>query len=880
MFIVLGVSLQWRKSMRQVVAPPRASAHKLDKVYAEFRAKEISDIHYDLKIDISQPDMFSGVVRAEFELVQPVDLTMDFWGGEVTQVLVNGDKVAKIDYNKFFIGLREKDLQAGKNNVEITFKQFYSKTGVGLYRFVDPEDNNVYIYSDFEPYDANAMFPCFDQPDLKATYQSTVTAPKGWEVISTTMEEDREVVGETEVWKFPESKKLSTYVYSLHAGPYNVWKSEAQTNNQLIPLRLFSRQSMAKFVDPEEWFSTTRQGFNFYEDYFDIAYPYKKYDQLIVPDFNSGAMENAAAVTFNENRFLSRGVKQRFEKRRLAEVILHEMAHMWFGDLVTMKWWNDIWLNESFATYIATRAQAEATPYTEAWVDFAADEKRRAYWEDQLVTTHPIEFPVPDTDVVFANFDGITYGKGASVLKQLAFFIDEEGFRDGLRVYFKVFAYQNATLPEFMNQISQKARRDLEGWQKVWLQTAQVNTINVEYTCTEGRVESASIRQTAPKEYDHLRPHKTIVGIFSLAKNKLTASAPIEVTYGGADTPIPEMKGMECDMLSLIYPNMDDQDYVRVELDDTSLATARSQIARIEDPILRVGLWTSLWDMVMDQKISAVSYVDIFLKNSLQEKDVDVLRGVLDRTMLIVQTYLPADDAWKIKRSKIVSQVSAHFLNAAMKSTDLDLQKLWFDRYVELAEHPVDLKNIANVLKKRPRWMKFEVDQDRRWEIIKALNQHAYGDYKRLFDIEKSKDSTDRGIRAALAAEVVRPDIEVKKQFWKDIAKGPTETNSLGRLRPLVANIFPVEQEALQAEFSEDFYKSLNDLKGQSADYLKVYAGLAPAPCTTEGVNSLKDYAAKNTDLLPQVTKRLRVLAQEAERCVGIRAKAVESELR
>lgn len=876
----LGGAYQWH--INSIAKHPvRLPARKLEQSYAEFRAKYISKLHYNLKIDLTKKNFYEGSVKIDFTLLEPVEITLDYFSGELSQVSVNGKKVEKINYNKFFISIERDLLESGENTIEIAFKHDFGTTGTGLYRYIDALDNNTYLYSDFEPYDANAMFPCFDQPDLKGTFQSTVLAPKGWEVITSTREESRAPIGENEQWVFPESKRMSTYVYSLHAGPYKVWESQAQTRNHVIPLRLFARQSMAQFVDTEEWFSTTRQGLSFYEDYFDFPYPFKKYDQLIVPDFNSGAMENLAAVTFNESRYISRGVKLYSEKRRLAEVILHEMGHMWFGDLVTMKWWNDIWLNESFATYISNRALVAATPYVDAWEDFAVTDKRKAYTEDQLVTTHPIEFKVADTDVVFANFDGITYGKGAAVLKQLAFYVGEENFKKGMRDYFKLYAYYNTTLGEFINELSQSSKMGLEFWQKDWLQVPQVNTVKVDYTCdADGKVDKANLLQTAVKEYPTLRLHKTKLGIYTIDKERIIfLQEPVVMTYWSDFLAIPHMIGLDCSALSLIYPNVDDNDYVKVELDEKSLKTVKERIGSIAENSLRLGLWASLWSMVQDQKISVNEYLDIFLKNSGKEMNLDVLSETTKNVLIIVQNYLPDDEAWKIKRQKIVDQISAHVLKQTQKASVVDIQKLWFDVYVELAERPSDLKLLSSFLDKEPKWLSFKIDQDRRWDIIKTLNQRAYGNYKKIFDNEKAKDTSDMGVKAALATEASRPDLETKKAFWQQIAKGPTTEAPLGNLRPMIINIFPPEQKELQSQFREDFYRSLRELSEKPGEFLASFATMAPADCATESVNEVKDFAEKNKDLPPLVIKRLRVIAQEGERCVGIRAKAIESQL-
>lgn len=374
----------------QSTAVQRLEASYLEESYARIRSKQVSNVAYKLKFNLSGDKAeFSGQVEISFDLLNnKQDLTLDFSDGDVSRVNLNGQDI-EIDYNSWFISIDRSMLTQGPQKIVVEFTHPYSKTGSGLYRFIDPEDERVYIYSDLEPYDANRIFPSFDQPDIKATYDMEVEVPSDWLVVTSRKETNVVDKGETKLWQFPISEKFSTYIFSLHAGHYHIWESKAGD----IPLRLMARQALAEHVVIEDWFEITRQGFAFFQDYFEVDYPFHKYDQLIVPDFNSGAMENTGAVTFSE-RFIRRGSYTTEERERIANVILHEMAHMWFGNLVTMDWWNGLWLNESFATYMAYLSATEATEFNRAWHSFFSRTKRWAYNTDEQVTNHPIELPV------------------------------------------------------------------------------------------------------------------------------------------------------------------------------------------------------------------------------------------------------------------------------------------------------------------------------------------------------------------------------------------------------------------------------------------------------------------------------------------------------
>ena len=431
--------------------------------------------------------------------------------------------------------------------MEIAFSHPYSSDGNGLYRFRDPVDGRDYLYTNFEPYDANRLFPCFDQPDLKATYATRVTVPAAWQVISITAASGVEDQGERKVWTFPPSARISTYIYALHGGEYQRWESLASD----IPMRLFARASIAERVHPEHWFGPTEQGFAFFQAYFDIPYPFDKYDQVIVPHFNAGAMENVGAVTFSE-RFLRSGKVTRQARRSLASVILHEMAHMWFGNLVTMDWWNGLWLNESFATFMANLALREGTAFTEAPLD-AFRRTVFAYRADERDTTHPIEMPTPTTDVAFANFDAITYSKGSATLAQLNQLVGPRPFQLGVRNYLRSQAYGNATIGDFIGAIGSAADRNLESWSADWLDQPGTNGVEVEFDCSDGQVVSLAVRQTAPPEWPTLRTHRTQLGLYNFERGEVAARL-LPVTYSGTRTAVPESDGDALPRLHLRQP--------------------------------------------------------------------------------------------------------------------------------------------------------------------------------------------------------------------------------------------------------------------------------------------------------------------------------------
>lgn len=849
-----------------ISAQARPAVKGLSEQDARLRKAMVADPAYAMaiSIDASSP-VFSGVETVSFVYTpSPEPLTVDFGGGTVEKLLVNGARVDKPDYNGLFITLPSRLLKRGHNSVEIHWLHPYSETGEGLYRFKDPEDGRVYVYTDFEPYNANLLFPCFDQPDLKAPYTLTVDAPKNWIVISTTLQTRIEApTPERRRWTFPPSPKLSTYVYALHAGPYHKWDSMFSN----IPLRLFCRESLAKYVVPDDWFTFTKQGLAFYGQYFGIAYPFLKYDQIIVPDYNAGAMENVGAVTFSEE-YIHRGATTRAQREDLAGTLLHEMAHMWFGDLVTMSWWDGLWLNESFAEYMSAVSTSRATEFKDYWKNFFIDDKTWAYDEDERPTTHPIETKVDNTETAFTNFDGITYGKGASTLKQLSHLLGEDAFRDGVRVYLKRRAYDNAKESDFFGALEEASKTDLKQWMALWLNTAGVDTVRADWTCKLGTLDSGALVQTAPHDHPTMRRHETQVGLYSVQGKTLARTDSIPATYDGPRTDVPALAGKPCP--ALLFPNDDDYDYVRVQLDDQSLKTATARLEEAQDPLLRAMLWYSLWDMVREARWKVSDYAQFALAQLGREPDFDTAKSAIDTvasgaTSASVFTYMPQPPAAAFEKL-----YWTQFRSARPGS---DFQKLWFDAFVSLAATPRALQRLKGLLKKSPKGL--EIDQDRRWQIVQRLSAMGAPDAPALISAESKRDPSDEGVKAAIAAEAAAPGLANKKAWFARLAD-PASQESLGNQRVAMGALFPREQADLRAQLAPDFFAALPKLapvKGE--EFLNAFTSkLAPNVCTQASVTAFNAFLQKNAslNLPPAVVKNLRIAAAEDQRCVNARA--------
>jgi aminopeptidase N len=867
-----GCSAGPGSAQRNPAQAPRAAANHLTREDAQLRKPLVDHVAYRLEIDVTRPgESFAGVARIDFELEKTGhDLTVDFAGGSLNEIRVNGRRVEPV-YNGFFVTIRGEHLRAGPNVVEIVYTQRYGQDGSGLNRFVDPEDGLTYLYSDLWPYYANRLFPCFDQPDLRATYELSVTVPADWVVSSSTREIGVEAVeGAAPArrrWRFPKSADFSTYLFSLHAGPFHVWEGRAGD----IPLRLLSRQSVARFVDAEDWFRWTSRGFAFYQAYFGIPYPYGKYDQIIVPNFNYGAMENVAAVTFGEE-YVHRGTPTRDQREALATTILHEMAHMWFGDLVTMEWWNDLWLNESFAELMSYQAQSRSDGASAVWHRFFLDNKRRAYVADRRVTTHPIEAPVADSGSFFLVFDDITYGKGSSVLEQLSHALGEGRFREGVSRYLADHASGNTRLEDFAAALERASGRDLHAWVEQWLRVAGVNTLGADYTCANGRISAFAVTQTAPENWPTLREHRTQIGLYQADRSGGVRVQSVEpVTISGARTEIAAEIGRPCP--DMVYPNHGDWDYARVRLDDKTLGLLDSHIDGFESPLLRSMLWDTAWELTRDAGWSPSQFLDLALDNIAEERDDRVVTQVMDAVTGAMDYLLRFRPASQQALSKYGGRVEAlAWAQASAAEPGSDLQRIWFDAYTATSRSSEALSRLDEILQGDLKIPGLGIDQDRRWRIIARLNAMGHPGAAALARAERDRDRSDQGKRAAIAAEAGRPDLGIK-QKWLAVFQDEASSISLSKQREAMSALFPPDQTELQLQLLDALLAPLPQMSTTRDPYfLSAYTQrLLPGTCRPESVQRLQEAIVENQGRNATVERFLREAHEADARCVKAR---------
>ncbi len=842
---------------------------------ARIRADLLRVESYDIVLDLTdgggKPSerTFRSTTTIQFGATRAGESSfVDVIADALHTVTLNGDDVDVSEYRPHD-GIALPNLQAD-NVLVVDADLLYTNTGEGLHRFVDPLDGETYLYSQFETADAKRMYACFDQPDLKATFTIEVIAPDHWEVASNSRQERVDDLRAGKRIHFATTPRISPYITALVAGPYHV----VRTTHDGIDLGLWCRKTLARHLDADELFEVTQQGFDWFHANFGVRYPFDKYDQLFVPEFNAGAMENAGCVTFHESYiFRSKVTDARYERR--AETILHEMAHMWFGDLVTMRWWDDLWLNESFATFASVLCLTSATRWTGAWTTFANVEKTWAYRQDQLPSTHPIATDAPDVQTAEVNFDGITYAKGASVLKQLGAYVGIDAFLAGVRDYFHEHAYGNTTLADLLAALERSSGRDLGEWSKLWLETAGINTIRSEYTLDgDGNYASFDIVQSAPDDVartNTLRPHRLAVGIYADQGSKLVRTRRLELDVVGARTPVPELVGMKQPHLLLV--NDDDLTYCKVRLDDHSMAALGSGgFAQLTAPLPRALLWSAAWDMTRDGELAARDYLALVLSGVDQESDIGVLQSLTRQALRALEIY--ADPAWAPQGYAAFAAKSHAALQAAEPGSDLQLA--WAHALLSGLSSAEHLEFARGLLDGGVQVEGLTVDDELRWAIAQTLAAHGAIDEAGIED-ERRRDPSAAGQREAAKALALRPTAEAKAEAWHLAVEDDSLPNALQAA--VISGFAHWSQGALVKPYMPRYFDEVADVWERRSSELaqNVVMGLAPtwtSTCSAETVAAADEFLAR--DDLPAALRRL-VSEARADVTRAIRARQADA---
>ncbi|MET8701890.1 aminopeptidase N [Kitasatospora sp. NPDC004723] len=837
---------------------------------------------YDIELDLSsarEGGTFRSTTVVRFTATTPGAATfIDLVAPSVEEIVLNGERLDTAGFADSRIALPG---LAAENELRVVANCAYTNTGEGLHRFVDPVDGETYLYTQFEVPDARRVFANFEQPDLKAAFTFTVTAPAGWSVISNSPTPEPEGEGDAQVWRFAPTGRISSYITALIAGPYVGVFDAYENGEQKVPLGIYCRPSLREFLDAEAIFEVTKQGFDYFQEKFDFPYPFPKYDQLFVPEFNAGAMENAGAVTLRDQYvFRSKVTDAAYEAR--AATILHELAHMWFGNLVTMEWWNDLWLNESFATYAEAVCQAEspASRWPNSWTTFANQMKTWAYRQDQLPSTHPIMAEINDLEDVQVNFDGITYAKGASVLKQLVAYVGQDAFFEGVRAYFKRHAWGNTRLGDLLGALEEASGRDLKAWSAAWLETAGINVLRPALTLnTDGEIESFAVLQEAPalpagaKGEAVLRPHRIAIGLYELADGALVRTDRIELDVDGPRTEVPQLVGRHRPAVVLL--NDDDLSYAKVRLDEDSLAVVTEHLGGFTDALPRALCWASAWDMTRDGELAARDYLTLALSGLPRESDIGVVQSVHRQVKLALDAY--ADPAWREAGLARWAEAAEEALRAAEPGSDHQLA--WARALAGVARTEGQLDLLAGLLDGTAQIPGLAVDTELRWTLLGRLAATGRADEAEI-SAELERDNTAAGQEHAASCRAARPTIEAKAAAWASVVESDELTNYVQAA--VIGGFQQADQRALLAPYAEKYFAAVKGVWESRSHEIsqQIIVGLYPALLVEQATLDATDAWLASAEPAPALRRQVvearagveRALkAQDADRAASER---------
>jgi aminopeptidase N len=843
---------------------PLVPGENLSRDEARERAALLSVDAYEVALDLrsavgeapggdEDARTFRSVTTIRFRCAEPGAATFaDLIAPSVTAVSLNG---RDLDPREVFDGSRItlEDL-AADNELVVDAQCAYSRTGEGMHRFVDPEDDEVYLYTQYEPADSRRVFANFEQPDLKAPFRFEVRAPLGWTVWSNGVGELAD-----SVWRFAETKPISTYITAVIAGPYHyVTDTYTRTlddgSTLEIPLGAGCRKGLARYFDADDVFLVTKQGLDFFHDNFGYPYPFGKYDQFFVPEYNLGAMENPGCLTFREE-FIFRGRVTQTSYEHRSEVVLHEMAHMWFGNLVTMQWWDDLWLKESFADFMGYFSLVGATRFTDGWITFANRRKVWAYRADQLPSTHPITADIRDLQDAKLNFDGITYAKGASVLKQLVAYAGQDAFLEGARRYFKRHAYGNTRLEDLLAVLEETSGRDMRTWARLWLQTAGLVSLTPQVVLdAAGRIGELAVVQEAPESHPTLRPHRVVIGLYRRADvdgvepNALVRYASAEIDVDGARTVVPELAGAEAPELVIV--NDDDLTYAKVRFDETSLATLRDGLGDVLEPLPRALCWSALWNMTRDAQLPARDFIDLVLRFANREDHIGMLQMVHAWAHSALVHYVAP--AWREEAGRMLAQGALAELRRAAPGSEQQL--VWARFFAQVAGEKTELDVVQGLLDGSVVIDGLDVDQELRWAFLHPLAVHGIAD-EAVLTAELARDDTASGKLHQVRCLAARPSAEVKADAWQSVVESRALSNAL--VGSVISGFAPASQQELVAPYAGRYFEVIERVWQERSIQIgmDVVRGLFPALQGQEALELADGWLESHRDAAPALRR-------------------------
>lgn len=809
---------------------------------AKARATLVRNVHYQIELDLVDHNAteFNSRATITFAAKDGGSTWVDLIAPKVNRIELNGEVISNSTFNGFRIELEN---LKPENQLTVDATCAYSTSGEGLHRFVDPVDNERYLYSQFETADARRAYACFDQPDIKASFAFSMKAPKHWVVVSNTQCEPRDE-SEYKLWRFPKTEVMSTYITGIVAGNYHQTFDKYQGKFGTYPLRVLCRQSLKDYLDAPFMFETVKHGFAVFERDFNVGYPFGKYDQIFVPEFNAGAMENAGCVTFRDD-YIWRGKVTSFEHHWLSNVVLHELAHMWFGNYVTMEWWNDLWLNESFAEWAAYHAQQEQPGFTDAWVNFLTTRKSWGYRQTQLPSTHPIATDVSDLESVWDNFDGISYAMGASVLRQLTVAVGIEKFLAGLQIYFRRHAWANARFEDLLSAIGEAAGKDLSSWAEVWIRKAGVTTLRTTTELDNDKYLNVIINQEPPSSpagiEPVLRPHKFALGYYNLVNEKLVRTKQDLIELEGTGKTVDSLKGEKAPELLLL--NDDDFTFAKIRLDKRSWQSVITNFGKLSDTLPRALIWDAAWDLTRDAEGSAGDYVALALNGLASEPDASTIAIAVRNLKTAVDLYAKPSNQTKY-RNDIAGQLLNYTLLAQAGS---DHQLAFVRGLCAFASSGNGLEEITNWYQDKNVPNGLQVDTDLRWTLLSRMVRKGVAAHKEI-DAELAIDNSSKGHEESVRLKAAIPTAVAKEAAWNSIIEKADASNAI--VENTIAGFNDYENSQLHQEYVAKYFAMLSKLWQGDRGYhvaQNITIGLYPIPLvSTELVTATETYLSQS----------------------------------
>ncbi|MES2823538.1 MAG: M1 family aminopeptidase [Pseudomonadota bacterium] len=842
----------------------REEGDKLTKSYASHRSKMLSGIHYGLNFDLTgKSSSFDGSAKIEFTLERRSrePLTIDF-SGIVKTVYLNGESI-KWDQRQGYISIESFKLKNGKNTIEISFSAEYSLSASGFIRYVDRATGKAYVYTNFEPDAAHQMFPHFDQPDLKASFETKIKAPSEWRIISATDPIEIARDSATKTVHFSASRPIPSYAFSIIGGEFLVTEKIANG----VPLRVFYRPGLEKVINVEEWLQTTQQSLFFFERFLGSPYPFGKYDQILIPNLTPVAMENVAASTFREAFFS--GEQSYLAKQRHSNVIAHELVHSWFGNLISVQWWDELWLNESLATYLATLQQGSDSEFkNSAWTVFDNEIVQRAYDKDMQPSTHPVSMDIESTEHVHNKFDGISYSKGAILLRQMHYVMGDAKFSAALSSFIQKYRGKNVVTKNLLDEFSSKLSFDVALWEKEWLKSRGINSITADFSCGIRGLDKLNIAQTTSPYDDINRSQKIDIGLFNNEGGKLILTETISTFYSGSDSPVRVPDHIGCPDFILL--NKGNLAYVRASLDDKSLRFFLKNAELFSDE-LALRIWSDLWYMVLQGTMSIEEYKNAIV-SSLPVIKSDYLTRLLLQKLVVVKSYyekflLPRQS--KLTALNEIERVGHGVITSELRS--MKFRSIALTQYINLVQSNEGLALLQESLRGEGLAKNMVIDQNSRWAMVLKLNQYAFGSYEELARAELRKNPGPFSERSFKISTLIQPNID-KKLNWLNSHISPRLGSGSQDDMFFLSAIFSSSQSEMGVKLFQnviDLIEGMGELE-DSQMLANIIRSSSLNICEKQSLAKLNGILGKIHDQLPIAYEQLNDSIYQSTLCISL----------